>query len=70
MVEGQGSCEDVEFFELVGAINLNIFSVAFLEERGDVFHFGSLLGQRCLSADFLDLFGLEVFLDFELCDFC
>ena len=60
VVDSQGFSETVEFFELVVAIVLGIFSVDFLEGLEAFFYFGDFLLDLRLAIDFLGLLWLEV----------
>ena len=64
MVDGQSSCEYLQFFELVIPVVLSIFDVDLSEEGGIFLYFGDFFLDSFLPIDFLDLFGFEVALIF------
>ena len=69
MVDGDSSCQYLEFLELVGAIVCRIFCVYFFKEGGGLLDFASLLKQVIFPVNFLNLLHLEVILALKICYF-
>jgi len=70
VIDRDGSGKNFKFFELVVAIVYNIFCVDLLEESGVFLNLGSLFEQCVLAVDLFYLFGFEVLLALQFCDFC